>query len=141
MTQYKCKHFKIQELVSKRVYKDRGDKAWELLDARALETLDVLREHLDVSLTVNNWLWEGPRQFSGLRTYGTKYYSKYSQHSFGRAFDVVSNHITAEDMRQEILNNQEVFPHVGAIELGVSWLHFDVRNARGEGKEIFTFYP
>ena len=141
MAQYRCKHFKIQELVSKRVYKDRGEKAWELLDSRALETLDTLRELFDFSLTVNSWSWGGPRQFSGLRTYGTKYYSKYSQHSFGRAFDVVSDHMSAEDMRTIIFNNQESFPYIRAIELGTSWLHFDVRNARGEDEKIFTFYP
>ncbi len=141
MTQYKCEHFDIEELVSKRVYKDRGNKAWELLDSRALETLDALRDHLKVSLTVNDWKWNGPRQFSGLRTYGTKYFSKYSQHSYGRAFDVVSDHITAEEMRTFIFDNPGLFPYIKAIELGTSWLHFDVRNARGEGEEIFTFYP
>lgn len=141
MSQYQCKHFEIQELVSKRVYKDRGNKAWELLDVRALKTLDALRDHLGVSLTVNNWKWNGPRQYSGLRTYGTKYYSKYSQHSFGRAFDVVSKDMTAEEMRTFIFDNQELFPYVGAIELGVSWLHFDVRNARGTEDKIFSFYP
>lgn len=137
--QYRCKHFKIQELVSRKVYKDRGDKAWELLDPRALETLDTLRDNLGVSLTVNDWSWGGGRQNSGLRMPGTKYYSRYSQHSFGRAFDVISSHVTADYMREHILNNEHLYPHIGSIELGVSWLHFDVRNARGTG--IFTFYP
>jgi len=50
---YKCDHFKIQELVSPGVYKDRGDKAWELLDDRLLMTLDKLRERYG-PIIVNN---------------------------------------------------------------------------------------
>ena len=103
--------------------------------------MDTLRDFVGVSLTVNDWSWGGGSQYRGLRTYGTPYFSKFSQHSFGRAFDVVSDDITAEEMRQAILTNPEIFPYVRAIELGTSWLHFDVRNARGEGEEIFTFHP
>ncbi len=38
---FKCKHFGIKELVSKKVFSDRGNKAWALLDDRALRTLMI----------------------------------------------------------------------------------------------------
>jgi len=143
---YKCKHFTIKELVSKKVYEDRGDKAWALFDPRALITLDALRDRVNVPLTVNNWSYKTPgtAQYRGLRTEGTPYFSPYSQHTFGRAFDVVSNHITAEEMRQIIFKERsELFPYITAVELGTSWLHFDVRNNihSNDPNELLTFYP
>jgi len=126
---YQCQHFKIHELVPPSVYQSRGDKAWELLDDRLLITLDRLRERYG-SITVNNWHWGKSRESSGLRVKGSSYYSPYSQHTFGRAADCLFASITAEEVRQDILANPDDpdFELIGSIELGVSWLHFDVRN-------------
>ena len=135
---YKCKHFIIEELVSSQTFKDRGDKAWQLLDDRILITLDRLREKYG-SMTVNNWKWGGDREWSGLRTAESSYFSKYSQHSFGRAVDVIFKDVTAEEVRQEFLANKddEAFEFINSTELGVSWLHIDCRNV----ERIFSFYP
>lgn len=135
---YKCKHFKIQELVPPEVYKDRGDKAWYLLDDRALETLDTLREHFGPT-TVNNWLWEGRRMNSGLRTCDSKYGTQYSQHRFGRAFDPIFKGIDTEEVREYVLSHQDEFPHIRGLELKVAWLHFDIGNRPGD--DIYTFNP
>mgnify|MGYP003931408633 CR=1 FL=1 len=126
---YKCEHFSIEELVPPKVFQDRGQKAWQLLDDRMLITLDRLREKYG-SMTVNSWKWGGDREWSGLRTPDSPYYSKYSQHSFGRAADVIFKHITAEEVRQAILENPDdpTFELINSFEEGVSWLHFDVRN-------------
>jgi len=124
---YKCKHFKIQELVPQHVYEARGDKAWELLDKNALIALDAVRDAFG-AITVNNWHIGGKRNWSGLRTSDSPYYSPYSQHSFGRAFDCIFATRTAAQVRQAILNNRDDFPLVQAMELDTSWLHFDVRN-------------
>jgi len=133
---YKCKHFTIQELVPKHIYGARGDKAWELLDKDALKTLDHLRDSFGV-MTVNNWHIGGDRNWSGLRTSDSPYYSPTSQHSFGRAFDCLFASRTAEQVRQVILRNRDEFPLLTSMELGTSWLHFDTRNT----KRIKTFYP
>jgi len=125
---YKCEHFKIQELVPPKVYEDRGEKAWELLDERALRTIDCLR-HDYGTCTINNWSYGGDRCWSGLRTVESPYYSPYSQHSFGRAFDCIFKHATAEEIRQDILENRRFYPHLSAMELGTSWLHLDCRNS------------
>ena len=39
---YNCKYFAIHELIPPQVYRDRGEKAWELLDPDMLRTLDLL---------------------------------------------------------------------------------------------------
>jgi len=126
---YTCTHFGIKELVDKETYSIRGEKAWALLDERALRTLDKLRETFG-STIVNDWSWGGSNQWRGLRTDKSKYYSPYSQHSFGRAFDCIFKHHTAEEVRNYIKENRDEFPYITSMEDGVSWLHFDVRNSK-----------
>jgi len=134
----KCKFFAIHELVPPHVFQKRGEKAWELLDERLIITLDKLRSRYG-RMTVNNYHWGKDREWSGLRTADSPYYSPFSQHSFGRAADCLFSSISAEEVRQDILANQkdEDFKLIGSLELGVSWLHFDVRNC----DRIKTYYP
>ena len=135
---YRCEHFSIHELVPPHVFHKRGEKAWELLDERLLITLDKLRQRYG-RMTVNNYYWGKNREWSGLRTSDSPYYSAFSQHSFGRAADCLFASKTAEDVRQDILANpnDDDFLSIGSVELGVSWLHFDVRNC----DRIKTYYP
>lgn len=135
---YRCEHFAIHELVPPRVYRERGELAWELLDERLLVTLDRLRGRYG-SMTVNNYHWGKDREWSGLRTRESPYFSPFSQHSFGRAADCLFSETTAEQVRQEILGSpgDPDFELIGSLELGVSWLHFDVRNC----DRIKTYYP
>ena len=124
---YKCEYFKIQELVPEHVYNERGDKAWELLDDRGLITLDCLHDAYG-TMTVNNWMWGGSRQWSGFRTELSPYGTIYSQHRFGGAYDPLFKYVTAEKVRQDVLNNPDWFPLITSVELDVSWFHFDTRN-------------
>ena len=135
---YKCEYFKVHELVPPHVYDARGEKAWELLDKRLLQTLDRLRRRYG-PMTVNNYYWGGDREWSGLRTSDSPYYSPYSQHTFGRAADCLFKTISVEQVRREILStpNAPEFELIGSIELDVSWLHFDVRNCN----RIKTYTP
>lgn len=135
---YKCKYFVIQELVSPGTYKDRGEKAWQLLDDRMLKTLDLLRGKYG-SMTVNNWSYGGNREWSGLRTPDSPYFSKYSQHSYGKAADIIFSDTTAEEVRQAILANPDdpTFALINSFEENTSWLHIDVRNVT----RLYTFSP
>lgn len=135
---YRCSHFAIHELVPPNVFHARSENAWELLDERLLITLDRLRERYG-SITVNNWYWGREREWSGLRTKDSPYYSDYSQHTFGRAADCLFSDRTSERVRQDILANPNdpAFELIGSIELGVSWLHFDVRNC----ERIKSYHP
>lgn len=92
---YKCEHFSIHELVPPHVFHKRGEKAWELLDERLLITLDRLRSRYG-QMTINNYHWGKDREWSGLRTSDSPYYSALSQHSFGRAADCLFAKKSAE---------------------------------------------
>lgn len=135
---YKCEYFAIHELVPPHVFAERGEKAWELLDERLLISLDLLRKRFG-PMTVNNYYWGKDREWSGLRTSDSPYYSRFSQHSFGRAADCLFKNKTAEEVRKEIINypDSSDFELIGSVELGVSWLHFDVRNC----ERIKTYHP
>lgn len=137
---YICKHFGIEELVPERVFKKIGSRAWQLLDDRLLITIDALREEFG-SITINNWKWNGSRQYSGLRdehfySSVTSYLSSRSQHKYGRAADMLFN-VSADKVRKFILENPEKFPYVTFVECSpldkkgkaMSWVHVDVRNA------------
>lgn len=138
MPMYRCDKFAIHELVPPAVFRRRGDSAWELLDDRMLVTLDRLRKRYG-KMTANDYIWSGPREWSGLRTPDSPYYSAYSQHTFGRACDIIFSEITAEEVRQDIISSPDLeeFEFIGSIELSVSWLHYDVRNCR----RIKNYYP
>ena len=123
------KYFVIQELVSEAIYNKRGEKAWELLNPKLIKTMDTIKERFPLgTMTINNWKWGGTRDESGLRTAESGYYSPTSQHSLGNAIDAVFNAYTAEEVRQDIINNPSSYPYVKGIETDISWLHVDVRN-------------
>ena len=65
---YKCKHFKIQELVSPIVYSQWGDKAWMFFDEDFLKDLDTIRGHWGRAIIVNNWANGGNLKQCGLRS-------------------------------------------------------------------------
>ena len=124
---YSPEYFNIKELVPRRVYEARGERAWELLDDRLLITLDELRRAFG-SITVNNWHKGGTREWSGLRTIDSPYGTEFSQHRFGRAADGLFNHANVEDVRNTILESPDLFPLINSVELDTSWLHIDCRN-------------
>ena len=136
----KSSKFKIHELVPLRLFNIvHEDVLWEMIDDKLIETIDYLKEKFpEGSMTINNYIWSGDRGWSGLRTKDSSYYSPTSQHSLGKAVDIIFSAYTTDEIRKYILDNPEEFPHIGGIELLVSWLHLDVRS-RVQGK-IKTFY-
>ena len=126
----KSKYFKIHELVPKKMYTRYGEDAWRYVDIRLIESIDLLKEKFSKgTMTINNYYWGGSRSWSGIRTPESKYYNYGSQHSFANAFDIVFSEYQVEEIRHYIMANRELFPHVNGLELGVSWLHIDIRNS------------
>ena len=133
---YIPKYFRIEELVPKTLfeqYKHKQDRLWWTLDQRVLWTSDALRKRYG-KMVANTWLWGGDHQERGLRLVGTTTGASLSQHLFGRANDLVPIQITAEEIRQDIINNPEFeeFKYITCIERDVWWLHYDVRNWEGK---------
>jgi hypothetical protein len=131
---YKPKHFRIEEFFPAAflaAQKPKGDLVWGVMDPHVLVTCDRLRERYG-PLQGNDYYRGGNFSERGYRPPGNKTNAKLSisQHLFGRAQDLWPGEVTAEEIRQEILKKPELeaFEFITCIEMGVNWLHFDVRN-------------
>ena len=127
---YRCRHFKLQELVEPTIYRERGERAWELLRPEALMTLDAMRDKFG-PLEVNNWYNGGERDEAGLRRFGTGTGAEFSMHKYGGAFDPKPKAVTVREMYDYVLAHPDEFPHIRAVEniaATPTWMHFDVRN-------------
>jgi len=138
---YKCKYFKAHELIPPDIYAKYGERAFFLMDDRVLRLQDAIREEFGPA-TVNDYHWGGSREWSGLRTPDSPWYSKLSQHSFGRSVDSIRKVITAEEIRDHIKTNPKRWLDAAGVESitledGTSWLHTDVRNGK-PGINSFT---
>jgi len=127
---YRCKFFKIYELVDRFTHERFGEEAWQFFNPIALISLDGIREFFNAPVTVNNWFWGGSLQFRGLRPVYCTIGATYSQHRFGNAFDCDVKGVSAEEVRKTIIDNKdhELLRHITCIEADVDWLHFDCRN-------------
>lgn len=129
---YTSKYFKIQELVPKSVYDQRGELQWELLDPTTLMVLDNIREEFGPTVC-NDWVWGGRFQQRGLRT-DPNVGAQYSQHRYGRAFDIHFEQISVDVARESIISfiemGDERFTPIKGIGIHSSFLHFDTRNTK-----------
>tara|TARA_R110002074_G_scaffold262405_1_gene434592 strand:+ start:152 stop:562 length:411 start_codon:yes stop_codon:yes gene_type:complete len=135
------KYFRIEEYVDKATYKRYGEKSVWFIDPRLVVLMDTLRELFDSPILINNWLWGGVYQYRGLRPSGTPWYTKFSQHSFGRAVDFDVEGFTSEEARLKIIewHREGLLGDLDiTLEGEVSWVHLDVRS-HGEG--LLIFYP
>ncbi len=131
--------FKLYELVPQELYETvHPEVLWNMLDDRLLQSIDTIKSKFPLgSMSINTYKWGGNRNQSGLRTKHSKYYSKNSQHSIGKAIDCVFTAYSVDSIRNYILGHPTLFPYIGGIELNVDWLHIDVRRRRGN--KIKTF--
>jgi hypothetical protein len=124
------KNFYLDEYFDKDTYKkyEASGELWKLclkLDTNIVEGVQLLRDKLGVSLTINNWHSGGVREWSGYRPKGTPYYSENSMHSICRAVDIVCS-IPAEDVRTFIRTNWNDFKkYFKRTEANTSWVHLD----------------
>lgn len=146
---YKCRHFKIYELVDPETYRKYGQTAWKFFDGRVLEAADFCRD-LFGPLTINDWKWGGKFKWSGLRTTACRVGSKLSAHRRGCAMDPKSKKYSGAQMRAAIRNGflknppkgmsiimedykfKELKKLINEIELGTTtWLHIARTNRNG----------
>jgi hypothetical protein len=125
---YKCKYFHIKELVSPKVYTQKGEKAWRFFNPVALQGLDKLREKYG-AMTINN----SNRHYSGFHLKGEYNRSEYSGHRMWGAFDVLFKDHTAEEVRIDLLGEEptknmiypsiEGFEEITELEYDITWFH------------------
>lgn len=138
------KYFGIYELVDKQVYETFGETAWQFLETEALHVLLVIRVGIGKPIDVNNWKWGGGYQERGLRTNVGSISSEktrqgrlyLSGHVLGNAFDFKIQGMKSDDVRQWIVDNQDLFDDDVKIRLEniklstgktISWVHFDTK--------------
>ena len=126
------KYFKLHEVAPPSLIKQRGLQTVELFDFRYAKAIDGFRDFFDTSVYMNNYYWGGNKSNRGLRHPNTTVGSVLSQHKFGRAMDCNIKGLTADQVRQQILDNQEYFLKLGwtTIEDGrfaPTWNHIDMR--------------
>ena len=138
---YKCKYFKLQELVPPDVYQKYGDFAWCFFDEDILKDLDTIRAKHG-AITINNWSFGGNLRNCGFRSNlyeNSKLYC--SSHLCGKAFDLhsVNNHKLYNDIHE--LFKQGKLKAIKRIEspktTKYAWIHID--SYRTDNKELVIF--
>lgn len=134
------KNLWLDEYIPEELYKSlihRPHILIGLLDERLIIADQKLRDVFG-AVTINNWMTGGERNWSGLRTPDSPYYSANSQHSFGRASDKLFHNATAEDVRKYIKITYTTLG-ITCIEEDVSWVHSDCR--WHQGNNLLLVHP
>lgn len=154
--------FRPEEFFPPHIVKKHTDKngniqpwIWRLMDSRVTWTSVKLRQRFGCMI-MNDYLWGGQNENRGFRDpislidwdeyketsiIKASWSSFTSQHCFGRAGDSKFKETLAEEARQYIIKHkgEDDFKHITAIEKGVTWLHFDVRNFKVADQRFFIF--
>jgi hypothetical protein len=129
------RYFKPQELVSSKVYSVWGDNSYMFFSPQILQDLDLIREKWGKPIIINDWLWNGRYEQSGLRSnidsivIGKK--NLYlSGHVMGKAFDLKDSQGRTKDLyyfiKDMLLNNKfKSFKRLESTERTPTWLHID----------------
>ena len=137
------KNFKLQELVHPDIYHKIGDRCADWLNPNLAPTLESIKELIGGgSITVNNWLWNGNFESSGLRK-PDDIGAQLSSHKFGCAADCKFKTITPVVVQRLILDNQDDFPYISRLEdagITKTWLHCEVSTNERVG-DIKIFKP
>lgn len=134
------KNFHLDEYIPKELYLKWQHKPHVLiglLDYKLILADQMLRDKFG-STTINNWWIGGNRNWSGIRTHESPYYSATSQHSMGRASDKVFKDVTVHEVRSYIKMHYRALG-ITCIEENVSWVHSDCRWTNKE--ELHLVYP
>lgn len=140
MRQYRCKYFKIKELVHPSFLTTNENILWMLLDERVLKGADRIRE-LYGACTVNA---DGLTD-CGLRKMDSKTGAVFSAHKFGRALDLHIRSIELEGAKikssverkkfkikeyNKVRERLMIMPEFDYLvfENGISWLHIACQN-------------
>lgn len=137
-------YFDLQEIVCPEVYKKYGQLAWLFFDPRLLATMLALRQRLNKAIYVNDWKEGGTDSQKGFRCIQCAEVKDHikdnvlyvSEHMTGQGWDFQVEGLHAEEVRQYIITNKNLWPYPIRLEDGVSWIHLGTRNDGSVGKVI-----
>ena len=123
------KHFKIAELVSRKMLIGWGASCMWFIDPRIITYLEFMRNRFGVTY-LNNWIDGGTLDSRGFRSHEDLEGGKFSQHRYGRATDTTFKTATPDEVRADIIKNWSTLYKplgVACIESQVNWVHVDMR--------------
>jgi hypothetical protein len=140
-------YFELKELVCKDVYNTYKDIAWQFFDQKLLLTIDRIREKIGKPIFVNSWDSGGDFDERGFRCLKCGLVKSaiaeqrmyVSPHMTGQGVDFDVQGLLAEEVRQWIVKNANLWPYPLRLEAGVNWIHLDLRDTNN-GK-VFIFNP
>ena len=134
-------NFNLKEFIDPETYKRFGDSSIWFIDNRIITLAQFIRERLNKPCTINNWSNGGQYQYSGFRPPECTIGAKLSQHRFGRGIDLKCKGMTADEVREDIIKNFDIYNKIGltTIEDGKfapTWCHIDIRETNQEELKI-----
>ena len=126
-------NFDLREFVPPSVWQNFGAASRWFLDPQMLDLAQFYRDWFDAPITVNNWHYGGQFTERGFRVPDTNVGARLSQHKFGRAFDCNVRGMTPDEVRAEILSNEDLFMRKGLTtlesgDIATTWVHSDIRS-------------
>jgi hypothetical protein len=139
-------YFNLAELTCPHVYEKFGKIAWSFFDMRLLITLEAIRMRINKPIYVNDWQIHGNFDERGFRCIECSLVQKaieekrlyVSPHMTGQGVDFDVQGLVAEEVRQYIIKNKNLWPYAIRLEAGVNWIHLDVR---GGDQKVILFNP
>lgn len=139
------RNFWLHEYIPKALYEanhKHPQRLMNCIDPRVVKIDQLMRDRYG-AVVINNWYTGGEREWSGIRTPESPYYSFFSEHSWGRASDKLFVFMSAPEVRADIERLYEIkYKPLGltCIEANVGWVHSDTRALISPGK-LFIVYP
>ena len=134
-------YFNVKELVCLHTYQMYGENAWQFLSTCYLETLLVIREQIlaaPMYCNTSNLTQRGLR--CNLCPIVANKHSLYlSAHILGKAGDFTVRGLSAEEARNNIIQNSHLLPYPIRMEKNVTWLHIDTLPKNGITEKIHLF--
>lgn len=129
-------NFSLQEFIDPDTYKRFGSSSVWFIDPKIVTLAQFIRERLGKPCTINNWASGGSYQYSGFRPPKCSVGASMSQHRFGRAIDLKVKGMKADEVREDIIKNFDIYKKAGltTIEDGAyapTWCHIDIRDTEG----------
>jgi hypothetical protein len=137
-------YFDLQELVCPDVFHKYGQVSWTWFDAKLFAVILSIRQRLNKPIYVNNWQINGNQSQSGFRCIQCEIVKQaiaenrlyVSAHMTGQALDFSVEGLIAQEVRDYIIKNKNIWPYPIRLEDKVSWVHLDARNDGSENKVI-----
>ncbi len=137
-------HFDVREFVPKEIWDKWGVNSIWWVNPKLVELAELIRNHFNASVTINNWHTGGSFNWRGLRTPSCTEGASLSQHRFMNAIDINVGGKNSDEVFDEIFKNQGKFMTIGLTtmedkSMTKGWTHLDCRNT-GK-KELLIVKP